>query len=81
MRGRGRQDFCVENFLSHRAEKFRRANLYGVISSGYRKKLCFRGYLSQFSVEVFCLTVPKNFVREPFFALFQINFGSEKEYG
>ena len=27
--------------------------------------------MSQFSVELFCLTVPKNSVREPFFALFQ----------
>ena len=31
----GWQDFCVENFLSDRAEKFRRANLHGVISSAY----------------------------------------------
>ena len=36
--------------------------------------------VSRFSVEIFCLTVPKNFVEEPFCAVFQKIFGSEKVY-
>ena len=45
--------FC-RNFLSHSAEKFRRATLQGVTNFGYRKILCFRGlchhFLSKFFV-------------------------------
>ena len=37
--------------------------------------------MSRFSVEIFCLTVPKNFVEEPFCAVFQKTSGSEKVYG
>ena len=40
---------CVENFLSHSAERFRR-----------------RGVYQGFPSKNFCLTVPKNFVQEPF---------------
>ena len=34
--------------------------------------------MSPFSVEIFCLTVPKNFVGEPFCAVFQKISGSQK---
>ena len=37
--------------------------------------------MSRFSVEIFCLTEPKNFVGEPFCAVFQEISGSEKVYG
>ena len=37
--------------------------------------------MSLFSVETFCLTVPKNFVGEPFCAVFQKISGSQKVYG
>ena len=37
--------------------------------------------MSLFSVEIFCLTVPKKFVGEPFCAVFQKISGSEKLYG
>ena len=37
--------------------------------------------MSRFSVEIFCLTVPKNFVEEPFCAVFEKISGSEKVYG
>ena len=37
--------------------------------------------MSRFSVENFCLTVPKYFVEEPFDAVFQKFSGSEKVYG
>ena len=40
--------FSVENFLSHSAEKVRRATLYGVTNFGYRKFLCFRGLCYDF---------------------------------
>ena len=42
--------------------------------------MCFRGLCHdfRFSVEFFCLTVPKNFVGEPFCAVFRKIFGSEK---
>ena len=39
------------------------------------------GGVSRFSVNFFCLTVPKNFVGEPFCAVFQKISGSEKVYG
>ena len=46
-------NFC-RNFLSHSAEKFRRATLQDVTNFGYRKNLCFRGlcryFLSKFLV-------------------------------
>ena len=40
--------------------------------------------MSRFSIfcrTFFCLTVPKNFLGEPFCAVFQKNSGSEKVYG
>ena len=37
--------------------------------------------MSRFSVEVFCLTVPKNLAEEPSCAVFQKISGSEKIYG
>ena len=37
--------------------------------------------VSKFSVESFCLTVPKNLEGEPFCAVFQKLSGSEKAYG
>ena len=37
--------------------------------------------MSRFSVETFCLAVPKNFVGETFCAVFQKIVGHEKFYG
>ena len=37
--------------------------------------------MSQFSVDFFCLTVPKDFVEEPFCVVFQKLSGSQKVYG
>ena len=37
--------------------------------------------MSRFSFEIFCLTVPKHFVGEPFCAVFQNISGSQKVYG
>ena len=62
--------FSVEIFLSHSTETFRRGTLLC---------LCFRklplakkfmdkreGDLSRLPLKIFCLTVPKNFVGQPF---------------
>ena len=37
--------------------------------------------MSRFFVDFFCLTVPKHFEEEPFYAVFQKISGSEKVYG
>ena len=63
--------FSVENFLSHSAEKFRMCTVYCVLNFGYRKNLCFRGLFHDFPSKIFCLTVPKPFVEELFYAVFQ----------
>ena len=39
------------------------------------------GGVSRFSVEIFCLIVPRNFIGEPFFDVFQKNSGSGKAQG
>ena len=77
----GVSKFSVENFLSQSAEKFRRGTLKCVINFGYRKILCFRGLCHDFPSKVFCLTVPKHFVEEPFYAVFQKISGGDKVYG
>ena len=79
----GVSQFSVEKFLSHSTETFRRETL-----------LCFRKFLvsknvkdkrggghHDFPLKLFCLTVPKHFVKEPFRALFQKIFVCEKVYG
>ena len=40
-----------------------------------------RGEYQDFLSRIFCLTVLKKFVGEPFCAVFQKKFGSEKAYG
>ena len=49
--------------------------------SGIGKNLCFRGLCHDFPSKIFCLTVPKHFVEEPFYAVFQKSSGGEKVYG
>ena len=65
--------FCVEFFLSHSAEKFRR----GTLLICFRKSPVAKKFMdkrgggeeeSWFSLENFCLAVPKNFVGESFSA-------------
>ena len=74
------QDFPSKIFLSHSAEKISKGILLCFTNFGYGKKFCFRGLCHdfRFSVEIFCLTVPRNFVGEPFCAVFHKIFGSEK---
>ena len=79
--GGGVSNFSVEKFLSHSAEKFRRANFQGATNFAYRKALRFRGLYHDFTAKNFCLRVPKHFVEEPFSAVIQRISGSEKVYG
>ena len=72
--------FSVENFSSHSAENFRGAILYCCINSGKRKGLDRKGReLQGIPSNIFCLTVPKNFVGESFTVA--LISGSEKVYG
>ena len=66
--GGGVSTFSVDNFLSHSAKKFRRGILYCCNNFGYRENLDKRGggEYQNFPSKIFCLTVPKNFVGEPF---------------
>ena len=62
--------------MSHSAEKLRRGALQCVINFGYQKILCFsRGLCHDFPSKFCCLTVPKNFVGEPFFVLQNFWYG------
>ena len=73
--------FSVESFLSHSPEKFCRGTLWSFINVGYRKNLCFRGLCHDFPSKISRLTVPKHFVEEAFYAVFQKIPGSQKVYG
>ena len=58
----------MEFFLSHSTETFRRGTLLCCVSESFRwpKSVWIRGGgVSRFSVEIFCLAVPKNAVGEP----------------
>ena len=61
--------FCVKNLMAHSTEKLRRGNLLCCtkINFWYRKMFGIRGVrVSQFSVKLFCLTVPNHLVEECF---------------
>ena len=63
-------DFPSKIFLSHSAETFRRGTLLCCVSENFwwRKSLWIRGRwkYQNFLSKSFCLSVPKNFVGEPF---------------
>ena len=66
-RGGGVSRFSVENFSSHSEENFRGGILYCCINFGNRKGLDRKGReLQGIPSNIFCLTVPKIFVGEPF---------------
>ena len=92
IRGRGERGSITifrQNFLSHSAEKFRRGTLLRCVSENiwYQKILWIRGgwgggrEYHDFPSKLFCLTVPKHFVEEPFCAVFQKISGIKKFYG
>ena len=82
MRGGQYQDFPSKKILSHSAEKSSKGTLKSFTNFGNRKNFCSRGLCHdiRFSVAISCLTVPKNFIGEPFCAVFHKIFGSEKVY-
>ena len=77
----GVSQFSVNIFLSHSAEKFRRGTPQCVTNFGYWTILCFWELCHDFVWKFFCLTVPKNFVEELFWSVFQKMSGSENVYG
>ena len=76
--------FCVDVLLSHSAKKIRIGTLLICVSENfwYRKTLWIRGGGGSVTVfcQVFCLTLLKNFVEEPFWSVFQKNSGSGKTF-
>ena len=78
--GVGVSIFSVEYFLSQSAEKFRRGNSVCLCFRVSKKFMLLR-VMSQFSVEFYCLTVPKHSVEEAFSAVYQKLAGNEKVYG
>ena len=61
--------FPFKNFLSHNTETFRRGTLLYCVSEKFRQRKSLwirRGEYHDFPSEFFCLTVPKNFVGDPF---------------
>ena len=70
-----------EFFLSHSAEKFVGEPFSASLISGTEKLYASEGYLPIFRRKFLCLTVPKHFVEEPMYAVFQESSDSEKAYG
>ena len=71
-------------FISHSAEKFRSGTLLSCVSETLLWRKVFwisSGEYQDFPSKTFCLTVAKNFVGEPFCAVFQKMSSSEKVYG
>ena len=62
---KGVSRFSVKNFWSHSAEKFRGHPFNGSENLGYQNFMHNRGN-HVFPSKIFGLTVPKNFVKEPF---------------
>ena len=62
--------FYVEKFLSHNAGTFGRGTLLCCVSEKFCYRKCLwisgRGKYQDFPSKVFCLTVPKKIVGEPF---------------
>ena len=83
MRRGGVSKLSVEKFLSQSAEKIRRGTLLYFrkfrVPKDVRDKR--RGGYHDFLSKLFCLTVPKPSVEEPFCAVFQKSSGSEIVFG
>ena len=81
-RGGGYQDF-VSNFFVSQSRKVSQEIPLILDTSGYRKMLGIkeRGRIHESASKLFCLTVLKLFVEEPFSAVFQIFSCSEQVHG
>ena len=64
--------------LSHSAEKFVGGPIRESVIAGVEKFYVSEGYVTIFRRNFFCLTAPKHFAEEPFCAVYQRVFGSEK---
>ena len=64
------QDFSSKTCLSHSDEKFRWATLYCVIIFGVSKNFMLHRLCHVSPSKLFCLTVPRSLVGEPFCAVF-----------
>ena len=73
--------FVVESFLSHSAESFVGEPFGLSLISVIEKNYASEGHVTIFRRKIFCLTVPKRFVEEPMYAVFQKTSGGEKVYG
>ena len=83
---RGVSRLFVRIFLSYSTEKFRWGTLRCIRKSRVAKNFVHQregggGWYQDVPSKIFCLTVPKHFVEEPFCAVFQKYSGSEKVYG
>ena len=74
------QDFPSKVFCFAVPENFAR-ELVSVHYFRESKRFMLERVISRFSVDFFCLTVPKILVDEPFCAVFQKTSGSEEIYG
>ena len=87
-RGGGEEEGSITIFcrklLFHNAGNFCRGALLCRVSEKFRQRKCLwirmEGYQG-FPSEIFCPTLPKTFVEEPFCAVFQKISGSQKVYG
>ena len=82
MHKRGMPRFSVEKFWSHNTGNPRSGTILC-----FRKVLVSNNFLDKrggdcqdFLSEIFCRPVPKSFIAEPFCAVFQKIFGSDKVY-
>ena len=77
--------FSFENFLSPNAETFRRGTLLCCVSENFCQRKCLwirgRGKYQDFPSNILWLAVPKHFVEELFYAVFQKFPGSKKVSG
>ena len=78
----GKVSTCsFDKILPHNARKNRRGLFLGCHWFRVSKNFMLKGVISGFLVEFFWLAVPKHFVEENFYAVFQKIFGSQKVYG
>ena len=80
-RGGGASRFSVENFLSHRDEKFRRAILHCCNNFGYRKSLNKKGGHQDFPSKIFLSHSAERFRRGTLLCRVSEKFRKRKIYG
>ena len=74
------QDFLSKIFSLTVPKKSRRGTIRESMISNIEKIYASEGYVTIFRRKIFCLTAPKHFLEEPFYAVFQNNSSSEKVF-